>query len=73
MAKFALMKNSPTAAPPDFMALDIREEALSVLLQLQYNKSEAEMMIQKALARNKKIKDSEALIAEIFKQQKDDR
>ncbi len=72
MAKFALMKDISTIEPIEPMELDIKQEALEVLLQLQYNKSEAELMIQKALTRNKKIKDSEALIAEVFKQQRID-
>jgi Holliday junction DNA helicase RuvA len=75
VAKFALGKSSstfpedteplqsPSAAP------DMKEESMAVLLQLQYSRIEAESMIQKALQRNKKISNSEDLVAEIFRQQ----
>ena len=68
MAKFALMKESKPLTAKSQTELDLKEEALVVLLQLQYSKMEAERMIDKALSRNKKIKDAEELIAEVFKQ-----
>ncbi|MBF0618625.1 MAG: Holliday junction branch migration protein RuvA [Candidatus Omnitrophica bacterium] len=43
-------------------------EALSVLLQLQYKKAEAEEMIKKALERNKSIRSVEELLNELYKQ-----
>lgn len=45
-----------------------KEEALAVLLQLQYKKPEAEEMIVKALARNKGLTTVEELLNEIYKQ-----
>lgn len=47
---------------------DIQEEALDVLLQLQYKKIEAKNMIQEALSRNPDIKTAEDLLNEIYKQ-----
>lgn len=47
---------------------DWQEEALSVLLQLQYKKHEAKEMIQKALDRSKTINTAEELLNEIYKQ-----
>ncbi len=45
-----------------------QEEALEVLIQLQYKKSEAQQMIEKALSRNSKISSAEQLLNEIYKQ-----
>jgi Holliday junction DNA helicase RuvA len=47
---------------------DIKKEALQVLIQLQYNKSEAKSMIEKALERNPGISSCEGLLNEVYKQ-----
>jgi len=47
---------------------DLREEALQVLLQLQYKKSEAKEMIEKALRRKSDIKTTEELLNEIYRE-----
>jgi Holliday junction DNA helicase RuvA len=49
---------------------DIEEEALAVLAQLQYKKSEAMDMIKKALARSPDIQTTEELLNEVYKQKK---
>jgi len=49
---------------------DIKNEALGVLLQLQYKKNEAEDMVRKALLRNPDIKTSEGLLNEVYSQRK---
>ena len=49
---------------------DIRDEALDVLLQLQYKKSEAENMIRKALERVPDIKTSTELLNEVYRERK---
>jgi Holliday junction DNA helicase RuvA len=46
---------------------DIKEEALSVLLQLQYKKNEAQEMIAKAFKRNSKISSCEEILNEVYK------
>jgi Holliday junction DNA helicase RuvA len=68
MGKFTLMRDCVTVpeAGPD--ALDIQEEALNILLQLQYKKAEAEDMIKKAVARCGHLSTSEELLNEIYKQ-----
>jgi len=48
----------------------IAEEVLAVLTQLQYKKSEAELMIKKALERSSDIETSEELLNEVYKQRK---
>jgi holliday junction DNA helicase RuvA len=55
--------NETAAAMPDW-----HEEALGLLLQLQYNRQEAKEMIRKALDRNKTIGTTEELLNEIYKQ-----
>ncbi|HEY1655765.1 MAG TPA: Holliday junction branch migration protein RuvA, partial [Candidatus Tumulicola sp.] len=64
VAKFLLIQDAPPAAPeiPDFAA-----EALAVLLQLEYKRSEAEAMVRDTLAAAPKISDAETLLAEIYR------
>jgi Holliday junction DNA helicase RuvA len=50
---------------------DLQDEALQVLLQLQYKKREAQEMIRKALERKKDIKSAEELLNEVYRQRKD--
>jgi len=49
---------------------DIQAEALDVLLQLQYKRSEAENMISKAAERVPGIKTSEELLNEVYRERK---
>lgn len=49
------------------VAQDIKEEALSVLLQLQYKKNEAKDMINKALQGNPGVNTSEELLNAVYK------
>jgi len=49
---------------------DIQEEALAVLMQLEYKKSEASNMIRKALERSPNIQTTEGLLNEVYKQRK---
>ncbi|MBV8354089.1 MAG: hypothetical protein JO101_02120 [Candidatus Eremiobacteraeota bacterium] len=46
---------------------DFAEEALAVLLQLEYKPAEAEAMIAATLERNPSLADAEALLAEIYR------
>ena len=65
--RFALAKESkPLAAPvskPDYA-----DEAMEILLQLQYRRSEAQAMLERAIAIGKRYKSSEELLQQIFKQ-----
>ena len=45
----------------------MRDEALSVLLQLQYKKNEAQEMIAKAFKRNPKIVSCEDILNEVYR------
>ena len=48
----------------------VEEEAVSVLIQLEYKKVEAKEMVRAALARNPKVKSSEELLNEVYRQQR---
>lgn len=65
VAKFLLIQDAPAgagAAMPDFA-----DEALAVLLQLEYRRVEAETMIRETLEAKPALRDAEALLAEIYK------
>lgn len=66
VGRFCLIKDRFTdgALPPKE---DIKDEALSVLLQLQYKKNEAKEMIEKALKRNSKLSSCEDILNEVYK------
>ena len=76
MGKFGLMPGGSsaadrTAAPSESAApADLREEALEVLLQLQYKKEEARAMIQKAFARQPDLSTVEEVLNEVYRQKK---
>ena len=65
--KFALAKESkPLAvqiAKPDYA-----DEVMEILLQLQYRRSEAQSLLERAIATGKRYKSSEELLQQIFKQ-----
>ena len=65
VAKFLLIRDAPPASPkpiPDFA-----DEALAVLLQLGYKRSEGEAMIRRTLDADSTISDAEKLLAEIYR------
>jgi len=70
MGKFTLMRDRVAVQSPSTQLSDIAEEALHILLQLQYKKAEAEGMIKKAFERSPKLATSEELLNEIYKQRK---
>jgi Holliday junction DNA helicase RuvA len=47
---------------------DVKEEAIEVLLQLQYKKKEAEAMVDKALMNNPDVTTCEEILNEVYKQ-----
>lgn len=69
IGKFGLIQDNVGAGiAVDKGREDIHEEALDVLLQLQYKKIEAKNMIREALSRNPDIKTAEDLLNEVYKQ-----
>ncbi|MCX7661979.1 MAG: Holliday junction branch migration protein RuvA [Candidatus Omnitrophica bacterium] len=67
VAKFGLIQDK-IASSLQSQKKDIEEEALAVLIQLQYKKTEAQEMIKKALQRNPHIKTTEELLNEVYRQ-----
>ncbi len=67
IGKFGLIQDRCQVPGALKVAEDVKEEALSVLLQLQYRKKEAGEMIEKALKRNPAAKTSEDLLNEVYK------
>jgi hypothetical protein len=47
---------------------DYAEEVMAILLQLQYKRTEAQAMLDRALNTGKRFKSSEDLLQQIFKQ-----
>ena len=70
MGKFTLMRDRVAVPSPSAQLGDIQQEALHILLQLQYKKIEAEEMIKKALERSPHLTTSEELLNEIYKQKR---
>ena len=68
VGKFGLIQDKHVASKTLSVAAPWQDEALEVLLQLQYKKQEAQEMIQKALKRSKDIRTAEELLNEIYKQ-----
>ena len=65
VGKYALVKEGEKVEIS--LPSDIKEEALEVLLKLEYKKKEAEEMIKQALERNPIVNSSEELLNEIYK------
>jgi Holliday junction DNA helicase RuvA len=67
VTKFLLIREAQAHSPaiPDFAA-----EALVVLLQLEYKRAEAEVMIAQTLAAAPHVRDTEALLAEVYRTRK---
>lgn len=71
VGKYALIQARDTAAAPLVEGQEALEtEAVAVLVQLEYRKSEAKQMVQMALQRNPKVKTSEELLNEVYRQQR---
>ncbi len=71
VAKFLLIQDARPAAEqamPDFA-----DEALAVLLQLEYKRPEAEAMIRETLESATAIRDAETLLAEIYRRKAEKR
>src|ERR1700736_1356467 len=69
VARFLLIQDAPRREVPDKPPMpEFASEALTVLLQLAYKRTEAEAMIADTLERAPRIDDAEALLAEIYRQ-----
>ena len=71
VGKYALMqgKDARPAIPEDGRSA-VEDEAVTVLVQLEYKKTEAKEMVRVALQRNPSVKSSEELLNEVYRQQR---
>jgi Holliday junction DNA helicase RuvA len=69
VGKFGLIRDG-SARPETSLKKDIEEEAVEVLMQLQYKKPEAAVMIKRAMERSTAIQTTEELLNEVYKQRK---
>ncbi|PIQ84295.1 MAG: hypothetical protein COV75_02950 [Candidatus Omnitrophica bacterium CG11_big_fil_rev_8_21_14_0_20_63_9] len=71
VGKYALIQTKDTTAAPVHEGQEtLEDEAVAVLVQLEYKKGEAKQMVQAALQRNPKVKSSEELLNEVYRQQR---
>lgn len=77
MGKFALMRGEcgvPAKGPSaPAVSAGVREEAIEVLLQLQYKRDEARQMIEKAFTRKPGLASVEEALNEVYRQKRGDR
>ena len=66
VTKFLLIQDAQPAPPQQIP--DFADEALAVLLQLEYKRGEAEAMIRATLEAAPEISDAEGLLSEIYRQ-----
>lgn len=66
VGKFCLIQDRLMQVDPEAKE-DIKEEALNVLLQLQYKRNEAKEMIEKAIRRNPNAASCEEILNEVYK------
>jgi Holliday junction DNA helicase RuvA len=68
VARFLLIQDAPERAEPEKPPMpEFASEALAVLLQLAYKRTEAETMIAETLERAPHVNDAETLLAEIYR------
>lgn len=74
MGKFALMPGGAQKKPGQngvgSPKQDLRDEAIEVLLQLQYKKEEAKAMVDKAFGRSASLANVEEVLNEVYKQKR---
>ena len=73
VGKYALMRTAgslPASAEERGGAVELEEEAVAVLVQLEYRKPEAKQMVRAALERNSKVTTVEELLNEVYRQQR---
>ena len=73
VGKYALIRTKDTALEPadaQHPTLELEEEAVAVLVQLEYKKVEAKQMVRAALERNPKVSTAEQLLNEVYRQQR---
>ncbi|MBI4342329.1 MAG: Holliday junction DNA helicase RuvA [Candidatus Omnitrophica bacterium] len=71
VGKYALIQaKDALPEPSEAGAGALEDEAVAILVQLEYKKTEAKEMVRAALQRSPKIKTSEELLNEVYRQQR---
>ena len=71
VGKFALIQTKSTLPEPaSAEQTALEEEAIAILMQLEYKKPEAKQMVKAALERNTTVKTAEELLNEVYRQQR---
>lgn len=73
VGKYALMRSAGSSLPnasADQPVLALEEEAVAVLVQLEYKKPEAKQMVRTARERNPKANTVEELLTEVYRHQR---
>ena len=71
VGKYALIQSKEALPEPaDAAAGALEDEAVAILVQLEYKKTEAKEMVRAALQRSPKVKTSEELLNEVYRQQR---
>lgn len=68
VGKFCLIQDKISSDAPPALKDNIQEEAIAVLLQLQYKRNEAREMITKAVAANPELSSAEELLNQVYRQ-----
>ena len=66
--KFCLIQDKIASPMPSAVKENIQEEALAVLLQLQYKRSEAEEMINRTVRANPDLSTTEEILNQVYRQ-----
>lgn len=67
IGKFGLIQDGGDQSPLSDAKEDIKEEAASLLVQLQYKRSEARDMVEAAIKRNPKASNCEDILNEVYR------
>ncbi len=73
MAKFALAHTEEPLSIEKESAAELREEALQILEQLEFSRTEAQRMVADIFARHKNLKGTEEFLRKVFEQQQETR
>ncbi len=68
MAKFALARTDQPLSVEQESLTELKSEALAVLEQLEYSRSEAERMVAEIFAKHKNVKSIEEFLRKVFEQ-----
>lgn len=71
VAEFALLRDEGYATIPSMEKEDIRDEAIEVLTALGHRKADAMSKVDEALKRNPQLKDTQELIREVFRSERE--